>query len=91
MLPSIFIGIPQNYGFKAVTPQIVSYLVERGYKVKYEFRIIYHFWIFIINFSRSAVPVHTLLILKTVLRTCYLHADVLIVYSQLSNCCPAIR
>jgi hypothetical protein len=31
--PSILIENVQNYGFKAVTPQIVSYLVERGYRV----------------------------------------------------------
>jgi hypothetical protein len=33
MFPSILIENVQNYGFKAVNPQIVSYLVERGYRV----------------------------------------------------------
>jgi hypothetical protein len=39
MFPSILIENVQNYGFKAVTPQIVSYLVEKGYRVTYEFGI----------------------------------------------------
>jgi hypothetical protein len=33
----------ENYGFKAVTLQIVSYLVEIGYRVTYQFRIIKQF------------------------------------------------
>jgi hypothetical protein len=33
IFPSILIENVQNYGFKAVIPQIVSYLVERGYRV----------------------------------------------------------
>jgi hypothetical protein len=57
--PLILIENVQNYGSKAVTPQIVSYLVERGYRVTYEFELNSKFgFFFIINFSRSAVPVH---------------------------------
>jgi hypothetical protein len=33
MFPSILIENVQNYGFIAVTPQTVSYLVERGDRV----------------------------------------------------------
>jgi hypothetical protein len=55
--PSILIENVHNYGFKAVTPQIVSCLVERGDRVTQEFGLNSNFGFFIINFSRNAVPV----------------------------------